>query len=252
MILSEDLLRWSLAGLSCRCFANRLYVYTVIKVVIYVPSSAHTGVSGMSKVLALDTLLQQNKVWRASSAGSATAVQPTGHARLDALLPGGGWPEAALSELLLRADGSGELHVLWPTLARLSGAGERIVLVEPPFIPYAPAWSAAGVDLRLLTIVRCANVKDALWAMEQCLRSGSCGAVLGWAQRSGDRELRRLQVAAASGKTLGFICRPLSAANNPSPAALRLMVEDSTPQVRVLKSRGGLAPVGLVPLNGVG
>lgn len=206
----------------------------------------------MSKVASLDVLLQQNKVWKGRSAIRTTPAQPTGHARLDALLPGGGWPQAALSELLLREHGSGELHVLWPVLARLSRAGERIVLIDPPYIPYAPAWLAAGVDLRQVTVLRCSHPKNALWAMEQCLRSGSCGVVLGWPARSRDSELRRLQVAAASGETLGFVCRPFSAAVNASPAALRLLVEDATPRVRVLKSRGGLAVADSVLLNEVG
>lgn len=205
----------------------------------------------MSTAVSLESLLQARQIWKGGAVTSTAPAHPTGHARLDSVLPGGGWPEAALSELLLYADGCGELQVLWPTLARLSNSGERVVLVEPPFTPYAPAWYAAGVNLRQLTVLRCANPKDVLWAMEQSLRSGSCGAVVGWMQRSGDRELRRLQVAAASGTTLGFVCRPVSAANNPSPAALRLIVENPTPQVRVIKSRGGLVPAGALQLNEV-
>ncbi|CAM5444603.1 Error-prone DNA polymerase [Stutzerimonas stutzeri] len=82
---------------------------------------------------------------------------------------GGGWPEAALSEILLAAPGTGELRLLWPTLARLTVAGERVVLVDPPHLPYPQAWLTAGVDLRQLSIVH-ASGRDALWATEQCLR----------------------------------------------------------------------------------
>ena len=137
-------------------------------------------------------------------------------------------------------------HLLWPTLARLSQAGERLVLIAPPFLPYAPAWQVAGIDLHCLEIVR-ANEEDALWAAEQCLRSGSCGAVLCWPRQASDRALRRLQVAAETGQTLGFAYRPASAAHNPSPAALRLLLEGPA-QVRVLKCRGGLAPARAIAL----
>jgi hypothetical protein len=77
--------------------------------------------------------------------------------------------------------------------------------------------------------------------VEQCLRSGSCGAVLCWPRKADDRALRRLQVAAETGQTLAFAWRSLNEAINPSPAALRLAVEASPAQVRVLKCRGGLA-----------
>lgn len=113
------------------------------------------------------------------------------------------------------------------------------MLVDPPHIPYPRAWLAAGVDLRQLSIVR-ADSRDALWAAEQCLRTGCCGAVLCWPRQADDRALRRLQIAAETGQTLAFAYRPLEEAKNPSPAALRLSVEAR--QVRILKCRGGLAP----------
>lgn len=195
----------------------------------------------MSAVVALDRLLDSRHVWRGQAVSSSftAATHPTGHAELDAALPGGGWPDAALSEILVAAPGVGELRLLWPTLARLTSAGERVVLVGPPHVPYPQAWLAAGVDLRQLVIVQ-ASGRDALWAAEQCLRSGSCGAVVCWPRQADDRALRRLQVAAETGKTLAFAYRPWVEAVNASPAALRLTLEASG--LRILKCRGGLAP----------
>ncbi|MGN2624060.1 translesion DNA synthesis-associated protein ImuA [Stutzerimonas balearica] len=195
----------------------------------------------MSSVVALDRLLDARRVWRGQAISAPASQHPTGHAALDALLPGRGWPSAALSEILLAAPGLGELRLLWPTLARLTRAGERVVLVGPPHIPYPRAWLAAGVDLTWLAIVQ-ATGREALWAAEQCLRSGSCGAVLCWPKQADDRALRRLQVAAETGQTLAFAYRPLEEALNPSPAALRLALEAQPLQLRVLKCRGGLAP----------
>ncbi len=206
---------------------------------------AGVAVAAMSAtVLALDTLLQQRRVWKGQPQGAPANLQPSGHAALDAVLPSGGWPAAALSEILCATEGIGELQLLWPTLARLSQAAERIVLVAPPHLPYPPAWLAAGVDLRWLSLVE-ANARDALWAAEQCLRSGSCGAVLCWPRQADDRALRRLQIAAETGQTLAFAYRPLAEAVNPSPAALRIAVEAT--QLRILKCRGGLAPAAALP-----
>ena len=201
----------------------------------------------MGAVVALDDLLQQRRIWKAQSTPLPPSAQPTGHAALDALLPTGGWPESALSEILMPGEGLGELQLLWPTLARLTRSAERVVLVAPPHVPYPQAWQAAGVDLRWLVIIQ-ASGRDALWATEQCLRSGSCGAVLCWPQRADDRALRRLQVAAETGQTLAFAYRPLQEAINPSPAALRIAVDARPAQVRVLKCRGGLPPSAAIPL----
>lgn len=205
----------------------------------------------MSTVVSIDALLHQRQVWRGRPTALPQGSQPTGHAALDAVLPAGGWPEAALVELLIPADGVGELQLLWPTLARLSQAGARIVLVAPPYLPFAPAWQMAGIDLRHLQIVQVGTSRDALWAAEQCLRSGSCGAVLCWPLDVDDRALRRLQVAAESGHTPAFATRPLDAALQASPAALRIAVEAEPAQWRVLKCRGGLAPPRPIP-RGVG
>ncbi|KEZ94846.1 CDP-6-deoxy-delta-3,4-glucoseen reductase, partial [Xanthomonas vasicola pv. vasculorum NCPPB 895] len=72
--------------------------------------------------LPLDALLAARTVWRAGQ-GTATATanggESTGHAALDALLPDGGWPRRALTELLLPAHGIGEIALLLPMLARM-------------------------------------------------------------------------------------------------------------------------------------
>ena len=201
----------------------------------------------MGAVVALDRLLETRRVWRGRQQGEPLAGQPTGHAQLDALLPGGGWQLAALNEILLGSPGSGELQLLWPLLARLTQAGERVVLVGAPAIPFAPAWQAAGVVLVQVSLLQVSGA-ERLWAAEQCLRSGSCGAVLCWPEQADDRALRRLQVAADSGQTLAFVLRHLRAADNPSPAALRLLLDNQPRQWRVLKCRGGVPPVRPVPV----
>lgn len=200
----------------------------------------------MSSVVSLDHLLDARRLWRGQPSVISPTTTPTGLAALDAALPGGGWPESALSELLFEHTGIGELSLLWPTLARLTTAGERVVLVAPPHVPYSHAWLNAGVDLRMLSIIS-TSAREALWSAEQCLRSGCCAAVVCWPQQPDDRALRRLQVAAETGQTLAFAYRPLREAANPSPAALRLAIEAQPAQLRVLKCRGGLARTAPIP-----
>ena len=214
-------------------------------------AASNSAVHMAGAVTSLEGLLDQRRLWKGRATPRISGQQPTGHAALDAVLPSGGWPASALSELLLPAHGCGELQLLWPSLARLTASGERVVLVGPPHVPYAPAWQAAGVELRHLSVIA-AEGKDALWAAEQCLRSGSCGAVLCWPMHADDKALRRLQVAAESGQTLAFACRPQAAAVNASPAALRLMIELQPPQWRVLKCRGGVAPAAPIACDRAG
>lgn len=201
----------------------------------------------LSDTGALDGLLDGRRLWKGRSSHTAPSVHATGHAALDAALPGGGWPGSALSEILHPSEGVGEMRLAWPALARLSQAGERIVLVAPPHRPFAPAWQAAGIVLERLHVVNALQARDALWAAEQCLRSGSCGAVLCWPQRADDRALRRLQVAAETGQTLALAWRSMDAARNPSPAALRVAIEAAPPALRVIKCRGGIAPAQSIP-----
>jgi hypothetical protein len=203
----------------------------------------------MGAVVAIDALLDQRRVWKGQPrALPASNPQPTGHAALDAALPMGGWPEAALTELLIPADGIGELQLLWPTLARLSQDDDIIAIVAPPYLPFAPAWQRAGVRLSQLHVID-TTPRDALWAAEQCLRSGACAAVLCWPLQADDRALRRLQVAAETGRSLAFAFRPFKAAHNPSPAALRVAIDAEPRQLRVLKCRGGLAPARPIALQ---
>lgn len=201
----------------------------------------------MGAILALDALLDARHVWRGRLAPKPEHCEPTGHAALDAALPTSGWPERALTEILLTADGVGEIDLLIPTLARLTRAKKTVVLIAPPYVPYAPAWQARGIDLHHLEIID-AEPKQAVWAFEQCLRSGSCAAVLGWPQRIDHPALRRLQVAAMTGHALGFVVRDRQHVENASPAALRLEIGLDR-QVIVRKCRGGIVPARAFPIT---
>lgn len=88
----------------------------------------------------LNEVLRHPGVWRRASTSAPTLrTLASGCAELDALLPGGGWPVGALSEILLSQDGLGELSLLMPALAELTRRRRHVVFVAPPYVPYAPA-----------------------------------------------------------------------------------------------------------------
>jgi hypothetical protein len=196
----------------------------------------------------LEDILQRHPVWLGRAAEHFCPSVSTTYPVLDSALPGRGWPTGALTEILCAHEGIGELELVLPALAALSWAGKRVVWLAPPHLPYAPALAAAGVDLANLVVVRAPGRRDALWAAEQVLRSGSCHALLGWLRRSGYRELRRLALAAEGSPAWVALLRPRDAAGEASPAALRIAVEPEggALALRILKRRGAPAAAPLL------
>ena len=190
----------------------------------------------------LARLLAHPAIWRGRSAARLGTL-PTGFPELDASLPGNGWPQVGLIEILLPRLGVGEMYLLLPALAALSTvpAARWCAWIAPPLEPFAPALAAHGVNLSRMLIVR---TTTPLWACEQALRSGACTVVLSWMRRVQARALRRLQLATEHGRTLGFLFRALTASSTreSSCAVLRMALQPAAPGLRVtlLKSRGGL------------
>jgi hypothetical protein len=182
-------------------------------------------------------LLEHPAIWRGRSAAQRSGLS-TGFAALDEYLPDSGWPRTGLIELLVSRFGSGELTLLVPALATLTraAAARWCVWVTPPLVPFAPALASCGVVLDRLAVV--GGVRP-LWAFEQTLGSGACDAVLGWVRQMKPRDIRRLQLAAERGRTLGVLFRPRRAAREASGAVLRLSVEPLAVGVRltILKGR---------------
>ena len=200
---------------------------------------------------ALEKLLENPRIWRGDASASYAPGLASGYPRLDRHLPGGGWPNHALTEILLAQSGSGELQLLMPALARLSRedassaeAAEMagwLAWIAPPFHPYPPALLQWGVDLARVLIVRPKTETEALWAAEQALASGNCAAVLLWSDTLNDARSRRLQLAAERGKSWAIAFRPLDASLQASAAALRIRLRASLrgTALDILKSRGG-------------
>ena len=188
----------------------------------------------------LSEVLARPDIWRGSSFARITA-EPSGHAELDRKLPGGGWPVGALTELFPETQGIGEMQLVLPWIARLTQAGGRVAMVDPPHLPFAPALAQSGVVLSRLLLVRPQSEDGGLWATEQILRAGPCGAVLAWPGRLGQVELKRFQLAAEAGKTTALMFREPAAAAEFSPAALRLKLAARPGGLRIdiFKCRGG-------------
>ena len=202
-------------------------------------------------------------LWRADERPVDEACGPTlasGFAELDRELPGGGWPQGQLIELLTDDAGIGELSLLAPALAQLAQARRCTVWVLPAdtsstvrtasaleaqAVPYAPALATAGLDLARTIFVKPATPRENLWALEQSLRARHLGAVVGWLPAGGHadsdfRALRRLHLLAQRHQALAFVLRSTHHAQAPSPAVLRVLLASNGAQLALtlLKRRG--------------
>jgi len=235
----------------------------------------------------LEYLLRQSQaLWRGSDLKGNLANKivglATGFEALDKILPARGWPSGAIVEVLISQSGIGELQLLMPTMMHLSRLERWLVWVAPPYVPYAPALQTAGLDLSRLLVIQPKfsgashsllnnnkknsyqkdsyqkgsyqkdsyqkNNKDILWSMEKALRTPNCGMVLSWIEHISITSIRRLQLAAEAGQSLGVLFRDMAA--QPSPAALRLALKPLVVksevlkpvaqklQVRIIKARG--------------
>jgi len=200
-----------------------------------------------------------NGVWRADTvAQQAQGVVPSGHALLDAQLPGGGWPLGGLCDILQEPGSHGEWQLLLPALvtAQTAGTGPAkgaaadavmgakppwVALIGAPYTPFGPGLAARGLDVTRLLWVQAQTPAERLWATEQALRCADVAAVLVWLEQVPVASLRRLQMAAQAHTKLLFALRPASVREAASPAVLRLaLLPDPANVLRVelLKRRG--------------
>lgn len=219
----------------------KLYEYTVM------------GSLSSNAVLAASVLAHPG-IFRMGDFGRGRMIERgdeigSGFKALDQELIGGGWARPGITEILCDHVGVGELSLLMKglgTTAPHPGDAAHLLWVLPhteAWIPYAPALAQCGIDLQHLAIVRTKNTDDALWATEQGLKSGACRAVLlrlnaTWVN---PLSLRRLQQAAIVGNSLLWLMRPRNAANSPSPAATRIVLQPEDAGVLrldLLKRRG--------------
>lgn len=186
--------------------------------------------------MALEELLQSRPdLWRGRQR-PAGRILASGRAALDAWLPGGGWPQGRLIEFLPAHLAGGELELLLPLLAEQTRRQRPVILAAPPLIPCPQRLQQAGLALEQVLVTR--RPEQALWAAEQALKSGLCGALVIWhpAGRVEARSIRRLQLAAENGDAPVFLCYRPGQQAPPSLAALRLAIRPG-PSLTLLRGR---------------
>jgi protein ImuA len=136
-----------------------------------------------------------------------------------------------LIELLVQQPGIGEIRLLHPALSAI--AMRPIALMNPPYVVSALGFAHFRIRPEQLLLLRTGKTADTLWSAERILHAGTCGALVLWDQHIRPESLRRLYMAAQSSPTLFLLMRPLAAAQDSSPATLRLALRPNEDGVLV-------------------
>jgi protein ImuA len=186
--------------------------------------------------------------------GRRDGVLGCGLPEVDGLLPGGGFPRGALSELI-GGPASGKTAVALALFSTL-GTEAFVAYVDARAELYPPAVAARGVNLSRLLVVRPSSARSgapgggaqpwraALWACEALLASGAFAAIamdvpVPRTVDGADVVARRLQAAAERGGAVGlWLTTARGGLRVPAAVRLELRAEGG----RIAARRGDSAP----------
>lgn len=191
--------------------------------------------------MTLESCLRRQDIWRSRKISKSSDAVATGFEALDHRLPGGGWPKGALTEILVENVIRSPLWLILPMLAALTTLRSWQAWINPPALPYPPGLDQSGIDLSKTLLIETKDHAEILWSAEQALRSRACSAVICWPSKLTQTEMRRLQLAAEGGDTLGIFFRNETALRQHSMATLRMRCYElpNGMEIDFLKCRGG-------------
>src|SRR3979490_2132910 len=178
------------------------------------PPAAILGQNRAHRAAIVDEL--RRRLPRMESAATLTRTLPFGLATLDAHLPQGGLTVGALHEIAPQtpADTPAAFGFLAALLARFVPPSRPLLLVATSRAfadhgrPHGHGLSRLGFDPARLILVETKAEKQALWAMEEALRSAVPAAVAGMVARLDLKSSQRLHLAAEAARDrVGLIMR---------------------------------------------
>ncbi len=201
-----------------------------------------TGASPQTEIseASLEELTRRRLVWR-GGASLKVDSRATGIELLDQKL-GGGLPASGVIDVQ-SLQGIGELRLLLPLLAQPEIQQQEqprlCSFVAPPAQLNAEALTGLGLPVARTLIIKSQKPSEALWAAEQCLKSGACRAVLLWHKSMSLPQARRLQLASQEGRAQLFLMRETNAEPLPVSLSLRLSAQARGLNISIPKRRGG-------------
>ena len=174
----------------------------------------------------LGPLLRSQRLWQGSGPQKGYHDSaypnhiPTAYPLLDNALASKGWL-TGVNEILCDTPGIGEVQLV----LRAKVSQPLTAWINPPFTPFGLGLHALPMDATQTLIIHPQHADQFMWSVRTCLRSGQVGRILAWPPNKQPRLaaiMRQWQVMASETRCPMFVFRPLIAANQPSPASLRM------------------------------
>lgn len=173
------------------------------------------------------------------------SVLPFGIAEVDSRLPGGGLTLGALHEIAGGGNGAvdGAAAALFAAGIAARTRGKVLWVITRPDL-FAPALAQAGLSPDRVIYVEAGNDKTVLACVEEGLRLGGLGAVVGEVARLDMTASRRLQLCAEGSGTIGIALRRWRRQTEAS--------DFGQPTAAATRWRVSVIPSATLPVPGVG
>ncbi|PMG14410.1 recombinase RecA [Vibrio splendidus] len=185
----------------------------------------------------IKNLQDRQLIWTGLQSTTQGSTTSTGYSQLDKQLDGG-FPTHGVIEVESQ-QGIGELRLLTPYLDQ-QNSQKLAIFINPPGKICAEFFSSQGIELENILIIQPQRDLDALWAAEQCLKSGACHSVLLWGVDLEIHQTKRLQAASETGKCLQFHFKATSHNQLSLPVSLSMKLSSHAQglKVEVTKRKG--------------
>ncbi|NOI66354.1 translesion DNA synthesis-associated protein ImuA [Vibrio sp. 99-8-1] len=186
----------------------------------------------------IDLLQTKQLIWRGSQQKINATTHTSGYSELDKQLKGG-FPTYGVIEVN-SPQGIGELRLLTPYIKQ-KGQQRLSVFINPPGYLCSEYFVQQEIELNKLILLFPKTAKEALWAAEQCLKSGSCGSVTLWHPSLEIHQAKRLQVASETGQCLNFLFKMDTRCQLTLPISLSLTLQPDSNglTVTIHRRKGG-------------
>lgn len=201
------------------------------------PALAGEASVGEQQLDVLQQLAREIQQLETGRGATDQTILSAGCAALDACLPEGGYRAGSVVEYLRCGPACGATTLAWAAAAEAQAvANGFVVVIDTLHTIYPPALASQGIRLSQVIWVRPESQADAIWAIDQSLRTPGIAAVVAELERIDDRSARRLQLAAESGSSLALLLRSAAARQQPSWAEVQWLVRTAVKRTSPLAS----------------
>lgn len=196
----------------------------------------------------LEQLLRRPDLWRGHSRNFLpSTVIDTGYADLNQALQHKGWPSGGLIEVC-QSYHAAEWQLFYPVISLLMAEQHtaHLALINPPALPFVGGLHQMNINSQRVIVVQTNTTEELIVCFKELSRSLACPLVFAWQPKRAlsYAQLRKFQLSTIEQHGLYVIFRHLRAAQQSSPACLRLTLSPRSTHIdlNIFKQKGQLQP----------